>query len=98
MLKALRNGDGVHEATPKDEGYVAISANAVKNVTIFPLPEESKLVQDKYAAFPVSKALFRLLLRSPKLYDTKVSKYVYVQLNATSGAGTKGFTSSYQTF
>ena len=63
MLKSLRNEVEVPEVMPRDEGYVAISADAV---TSFPLPEESKLVNDKYAAFPVSKALFNLLQRSWK--------------------------------
>lgn len=58
MLKSLRNGVGVSETTSRDEGYVAISADAVKNVSWFPLPEESKLVEDKYATFPVSSQLF----------------------------------------
>ena len=61
MLKSLRNEVEVPEVMPRDEGYVAISADAIKNMTSFPLPEESKLVNDKYAAFPVSKALFNLI-------------------------------------
>ena len=52
MLNSLSNG--VSEATSKDEGYVAISTDGVKYVSSFPLPEESKLVQDKYETFPVS--------------------------------------------
>lgn len=54
-MNSWRNG--VSEATSKDEGYVAISADAVKYVSSFPLPEESKLVQDKYTTFPVSTHL-----------------------------------------
>ena len=57
MLKSLRNGVVASEATLKDEGYVAISADAVKYVSSFPLPEESKLVEDKYTTFPVSTLL-----------------------------------------
>lgn len=58
MLKSLRNGVGVSaETTSRDEGYVAISADAVKNVNWFPVPEESKMVEDKYATFPVSNQL-----------------------------------------
>lgn len=53
MLKSLRN-----ENASRDEGYVAISADAVKNVNRFPLPEESTLVEDKYATFPVSNQLY----------------------------------------
>jgi hypothetical protein len=56
-LKSLRNGAGVSETSSRDEGYVAISADAVKNVNWFPLPEESKMVEDKYATFPVSNQL-----------------------------------------
>lgn len=52
MLNSLRNG--VSEATSKDEGYVAISTDTVKYVSSFPLPEESKLIQDEYETFPVS--------------------------------------------
>lgn len=58
MLKSLRNGVKASEATSKDEGYVALSADAVKYVGSFPLPEESKLVQDKYTTFPVSNHLY----------------------------------------
>ena len=57
ILKSLRNGIRVSETTSRDEGYVAISADAVKNVNWFPPPEESKLVEDKYATFPVSNQL-----------------------------------------
>lgn len=54
MLNSLTNG--VSEAISKDEGYVAISTDAVKYVSNFPLSDESKLVQDKYETFPVSHA------------------------------------------
>ena len=54
MLNSLTNG--VSETISKDEGYVAISTDAVKYVSNFPLPDESKLVQDKYETFPVSHA------------------------------------------
>ena len=63
MLNSLTNG--VSEATSKDEGYVAISTDAVKYVSNFPLPDsESKLVQDKYETFPVSHAI--IILQSLK--------------------------------
>ena len=54
MLNSLTNG--ISQATSKDEGYVAISTDAVKYVSNFPLSDESKLVQDKYETFPVSHA------------------------------------------
>lgn len=42
-------------AHPRDDGYVGISTEAaVKMVESYPIPEESKLVGDKYATFPVS--------------------------------------------
>ena len=55
-MNSWRNG--VPETTSKDEGYVAISADAVKYVSTFPLPEDSKMVQDKYTTFPVSNHLY----------------------------------------
>jgi hypothetical protein len=59
MLGSLRNG--VPEATAKDDGYVAISTDAVKYMSNFPLPEEGKVVQDKYETFPVSRNSYSLL-------------------------------------
>lgn len=53
MLKSLKNGE--LESQSRDEGYVEISANAVKLLTAYPPPEESKLVNDKYATLPVSE-------------------------------------------
>ena len=52
MLDSLRND--VSEATSNDEDHVATSTDTVEYVNNFPLPEERKVVQDKYETFPVS--------------------------------------------
>ena len=52
MLGSSRND--VSEATSNDEDRVAISTDTVEYVSNFPLPKESKVVQDKYETFPVS--------------------------------------------
>ena len=52
-LKSLTKGHV--EGGWRDEGYVEISADAVeKMVSTFPIPEENKLVGDKYATISVS--------------------------------------------
>jgi hypothetical protein len=63
MLGSLRNTYGVPEATAKDDGYVAISTDAVKYVSnIFHYLKRAKcMVQDKYETFPVSHYSYALL-------------------------------------
>ena len=54
MLKSLKKV-GVSEAPQRDGGYVELSADAaVRMVSAYPIPEESKLVVDKYATITVS--------------------------------------------
>lgn len=61
MLKSLKRKDkeakAAAEAPPgRDDGYVHISPEAAeKMLTAYPVPEESKLVGDKYATIPVSE-------------------------------------------
>ena len=51
-LHSLRND--LSEAISNDEDHVTTSTDTVEYVNNFPLPEESKVVQDKYETFPVS--------------------------------------------
>ena len=64
MLGSLRNH--VSEATSNDD-YVAMSTNAVKYVSNFPLPKQNKVVQDKYETFPVSCYNYSTINFSEKL-------------------------------
>ena len=64
MLKSLKNKEKEAEALAqvpvRDEGYVELSAEAAMRIlSAFPIPEESKLVDDKYATIPVSKLSIR---------------------------------------
>ena len=60
MLKSLKRKEkkagAIAHVPGRDEGYVEISPEAaVRMMSAFPIPEESKLVNDKYATISVSE-------------------------------------------
>ena len=70
MLKSLKRKEKEAEALAQapvwDDGYVEISPEAAERMMLaFPIPEESKLVDDKYATIPVSKTYNDKLQKEP---------------------------------